>query len=48
MEVQLFALVFGLEIFFLYLVVNHLDIKFWVTYKLVAGNFRAVIAQKMC
>ena len=48
MEVQLFALEFGMEIFVLYCVVNHLEIKSWVKYKLVAGNFRAVIAQKMC
>ena len=28
--------------------INHLEIKFWVKYTLVASNFRAVIAQKMC
>ena len=48
MEVQRFALEFGLEIFVLYHVINHLEIKFWVKYTLVASNFRAVIAQKMC
>ena len=48
MEVQLFAPEFGLEIFFLYRVINHLEIKFWVKYTLVASNYRAVIAQKMC
>ena len=48
MEVCRFALEFGLEIFVLYRVINRLEIKFWVKYKLVARNFRAVIAQKMC
>ena len=48
MEVQRFALEFGLEISVLYSVINHLDTKFWVKYTLVASNFRAVIAQKMC
>ena len=48
MEVQLFALEFGKEIFVLYRMVNDLEIKSWVRYKLVTGNFRAVIAQKMC
>ena len=48
MGVELFALELGLEIFVLYLVINHLEIKFWVKYTLVASNFRAVIAQKMC
>ena len=48
MEVCQFALEFGLEIFVQYLVVNHLEIKFWVKYTLLVGNFRAVIAQKMC
>ena len=48
MEVQLFALEFGMEIFVLYRVVNHLEIKFWVKYTLVASNFRVVIAKKMC
>ena len=47
MEVQLFALEFGLEIFVLYRVFNQLEIKFWVKYTLVASNFRAVIARKM-
>ena len=44
MEVQRFELEFGLEIFVLYSVINHLEIKFWVKYTLVASNFRAVIA----
>ena len=48
MEVQRFALEFGLEIFVLYRVTNQLEIKFWVKYTLVASNFQAVIAQKMC
>ena len=47
MEVQRFALEFGLEIFVLYCVINLLEIKFWVKYTLLASNFRAVIAQKM-
>ena len=47
MEVQRFALEFGLEIFVIYRVFNHLEIRFWVKYTLVASNFRAVIAQKM-
>ena len=47
MEVHRFALEFRLEIFFLYRVINHLEIKFLVKYTLVASNFRAVIAQKM-
>ena len=34
--------------FFLFRVINHLEIKFWVKYTLVASNFRVVIAQKMC
>ena len=48
MEVCRFALEFGVEIFVLYRVINRLEIKFWVEYTLVASNFRAVIAQKMC
>ena len=44
MEVCRFALEFGMEIFVLYRVINRVEIKFWVKYKLVAGNFRAVIA----
>ena len=36
-----------MELFVLYHVINHLEIKFWVKYTLVASNFRAVIAQKM-
>ena len=48
MEVQRFELEFGLEIFVLYSVINHIEIKFWVKYTLVASNFRAVIGQKMC
>ena len=47
MEVQRFALEFGLEIFVLHRVCNHLEIKFLEKYTLVASNFRAVIAQKM-
>ena len=47
MEVQRFALEFGWEIFVLHRVFNHLEIKFWVKYTLVASNFRVVIAQKM-
>ena len=48
MEVERFALELGLEIFVLCRVINHLEIKFYVKYTLVASNFRAVIAQKMC
>ena len=48
MEVEQFALELGLEIFVLYCVINHREIKFSVKYTLVARNFRAVIAQKMC
>ena len=48
MEVYRFALKFGFEILVLYRVINHLEIKFWVKYTLVASNFRAVIAKKMC
>ena len=48
MVVQWFALEFGLEIFVLYRVINHLQIKFWVKYTLEDSNFRAVTAQKMC
>ena len=48
MEVKRFALEFGLEIFFLYRVINHLETKFWAKYTLVASNFRLVIVQKMC
>ena len=44
MEVQRFALEFGLEIFVLCRVINHLEIKFWVKYMLVASSSRAVIA----
>ena len=48
MEVERFALELGLEIFVRYRVINHLEIKFSVKYTLVARNFRAVLAQKMC
>ena len=48
MEVLRFALKFGWEIFILSRMINHLEEKYWVKYTLVAGNFRAVIAQKMC
>ena len=37
-----------MEIFILYLVINHLEIEFCVKYTLVASNFRVVIAQRMC
>ena len=47
-EFSRFALEFGLEILVLYRVINNLEIKFWVKYTFVAGNFRAVIAQKIC
>ena len=47
MEVHRFALEFRLEIFVLYRVINHLEIKFRVKYTLVANNFRAVISQEM-
>ena len=47
MEVQRFALEFGLEIFVLYRMINRLEIKFWVKYTLMASNYRVVIAQKM-
>ena len=47
MEVQRSALEFGMEIFVLYRVTNHLEIKYWVKYTLVASNFRVVIDQKM-
>ena len=40
MEVQRFALEFGLEIFVLYRVINNLETKFWVKYTLVATNCR--------
>ena len=48
MKVKRFALELGLEIFVLYRVINHLEIKFYVKYTLVASNFRGVMAQKMC
>ena len=48
MEVHRFALEFRLEIFVLCRVINHIEIKFWVKYTLVASNFRAVIAKEMC
>ena len=48
MEVERFALELGVEIFVLYRVINHLEITFYVKYTLVASNFRAVIAWKMC
>ena len=44
MEVERFAHEFGLEIFFLYSVINHLEIKFWAKNKLVPSYSRAVIA----
>ena len=48
MEVERIALELGLEIFVLYRVINHLEIKFYVKYTLVASNFWGVMAQKMC
>ena len=38
----------GLEIFFLYHVINRLEIKFCAKNTLVASYSRAVIAKKMC
>ena len=43
MEVQRFAPEFGLEIFVLYLVINHLETKFCAKNTLVASYSRAVI-----
>ena len=48
MEVEQFALELGLEIIVLYRVINHRERKFSVEYTLVARDFRAVIAWKMC
>ena len=48
MEVQRFAYEFGLEIFFLYSVINRLEIKFWVKNTLVPSYSQAVVALKMC
>ena len=48
MEVKRFAFEFGLQIFVLYRVINHLEVKFWVKCTLVASNFQVVTAQKMC
>ena len=48
MEVQRFAYEFGLEIFFLYSVINRLEIKFWVKNTLGPSYSQAVIALKMC
>ena len=48
MEVERFALEFCLEIFDLYRVINHLEVKFWAKNTLVASYAQAVIAQKMC
>ena len=39
---------FGLEIFFQYREINHLEIKFWVKNTLLASYSRALIAYKMC
>ena len=44
MEVQGFAYEFGLEIFFLYRVINNLEIKFWVKNKFEASYSQAAIA----
>ena len=44
MEVEQFAPELGLEIFVLYSVINHLEVKFSVKYTLVASKFRVVIA----
>ena len=48
MEVQLFTRELGLEIFFLYHVINHLEKKFCAKNTLVASHSRAVIAKKRC
>ena len=44
MEAQRFTHEFGLEIFSLYRVINHLQIKFWVKIMLVDSYSRVVIA----
>ena len=44
MEVKRFAHEFGLEIFFLYRVINNLEIKFLVTNTFEASYYRAAIA----
>ena len=48
MEVQRFTHELGLEIFFLYHVINHLEKKICAKNTLVASYSRAVIAWKMC
>ena len=48
MEVQRFAVEFGLEIFVLYRVINHLEKKFCAKNTLVASYSGAVISKKMC
>ena len=48
MEVQRFTHELGLEIFFLYHVIIHLEKKFCAKKTLVSRYSRAVIAWKMC
>ena len=48
MEVERFAHEFGLEIFFLYRLIDNLEIKFWVKNTFEASYSRAAIASKMC
>ena len=48
MEVQRFDHEFRSEIFFLYLEINNLEIKFWVKKMFVASYSRPVIALEMC
>ena len=48
MEVKRFTHELGLEIFFLYHVINHLEKEFCAKNTLVASYSRAVIAKKMC
>ena len=48
MKVKRFAHEFGLEIFFLYHEINHLEIKFWVKEMLMASYSHALIALKIC
>ena len=48
MEVKLFVHEIGFEIFFIYLKINQLRIKFWEKNTLVASYSRALIALEMC
>ena len=48
MEVQRFTHELGLEIFFLYHVMYHLEKKFCAKNTLVSSYSRAVITKKMC